>query len=74
MTLEIFYRLKPINVLSLEVIECHTKIEDYDVKINGELCPKQMKEIILAGMQAIAGLSDKSIVQVIDVYCKELGL
>jgi hypothetical protein len=49
------------------------KMDDFEVKINGEVCPPRLRDIILIGMSHQAGITGLTFSEVLNSYLKELG-
>jgi hypothetical protein len=72
MTLEIEHRLAKISVFGNMSTMPVTRLDDYTVKIDGKECPPAMRDIILAGMLHLSGLSGKTFAQVVEEYTEHI--
>lgn len=75
MTLEIAIRHEPIQIFGkLQFEDWSIPLDDFTVKIDGKIAPPAMRDLILMGLQYQARLTDKTFMQVVDIYLKELGI
>lgn len=68
MDMQISYIREPVDVLGRLDPVPPTKLDDYEVKINGEVCPPELRDIILFGLSYMSVLSNKTFAQAVDEY------
>jgi hypothetical protein len=50
------------------------EIDDFEVKIDGKICPPYIRDAILMGISHKAGITNKSFGQVMEEYLREKGV
>jgi hypothetical protein len=68
MTLEISYKTEPVTGFELEPRSFAMELKDFEVKVDGKVCPTGLRDIILAGLEHLANLSDRTFSEVLDQY------
>lgn len=74
MKLDITYAQKPIRVFGQFEPEPPMELKDFEVHIDGKLCPPAIRDLILMGMAHQAGITGMLFTQVMDSYLKEKGV
>lgn len=65
--------VKPIDVMQMTLAE-DPKMEDYTVTIDGKVCPPGIRDIVIAGLAARAGITGMTFGQVLNEYLSRKGV
>lgn len=75
MHMEISYNTRPITILdAFDAVEPVMKLEDFEVRINGEKCPPTIRDIILMGLNEMSRVRNKTFRQIAQEYLEGKGI
>lgn len=74
MNLEITYFQEPITLLGRFEPAPPMEIDHFEVRIDGKVCPPEIRDLIIMGMAHQAGVTGMTFSQVINEYLKSKGV